>query len=53
MAKKKQPDYYKIIPKHLLADNDALVDYVRYFPTKCPHCDSQSFRRTIGTNTIG
>lgn len=36
MAKKKQPDYYKIIPKHLLADADALVDYVRYFPYQPP-----------------
>lgn len=56
MTNKQQPDYYKIIPQHLLADADALINYVRYFPyqfpTKCPHCEYSSFKQLTTRNVV-
>ena len=41
---KKQPDYYKTIPKELWLEADNLVKYVTTFPykvpTECPYCGS-------------
>lgn len=57
MKKQKEADYYKVIPKYLHKDADALIDYVRYFPyqfpTECPFCGYRSFKQTSGTNTAG
>lgn len=56
MVSPKKPAYYKVIPQHLLAEADALVNYVRYFPYQlpkhCPYCSHDSFRQLSDRNIL-